>query len=119
MDDRICGLQGPPHYYQSLPRLRIYCVNHGSKHAATWITVAAEAGTVSFDKLPAIERAVSSYTNRSRPVAARVKTTPQTMMETICQVMTLRLEAPNPTIAAEVIWDGRTVCPIRLTTATP
>lgn len=44
---------------------------------------------------------------------------PQSVMEMICQSMTLFLDAPKETMAAEVIWLGRMVWPRRLTQATP
>ncbi len=41
------------------------------------------------------------------------------MMETICHPATALREAPKDTIAIDVIWLGRTVCPRRLTPGTP
>ena len=52
-------------------------------------------------------------------VASTPNATPHSAMETICQRMTLFLDAPKETMAAEVIWLGRTVCPRRLTPGTP
>jgi hypothetical protein len=40
-------------------------------------------------------------------------------MEIDCQKITARREAPQPTMAPEVIWLGSTVWPSRLTPATP
>lgn len=40
-------------------------------------------------------------------------------METICHPATALREAPKDTIAIDVIWLGRTVCPRRLTPGTP
>src|SRR5690606_3247507 len=52
-------------------------------------------------------------------VASTPNPTPQMMIEMVCQRMTAFFEAPNDTIAAEVIWLGRRVWPRRLTPATP
>ena len=54
------------------------------------------------------------------PSAANTpQTMPQSVIELVCHTMTELREAPNETIAADVVWLGSTSCPSRLTPGTP
>src|SRR5690606_18944492 len=68
---------------------------------------------------PSLRGLPAQYRRAIPRLASTPKTVPHSTIETICHRMTALRDAPNDTIAAEVIWLGRIVWPMMLTPATP
>src|SRR5690606_21511364 len=68
---------------------------------------------------PSLRGLPAQYRRAIPRLASTPTTVPHSTIETICHRMTALRDAPNDTIAAEVIWLGRIVWPMMLTPATP